>query len=99
RGGTLRNEMKRRPSGPYFPVCRSPLSESGSSRGVLHVFPSSRLNMTCEFLRREFSRRRMAISLPSGERMNPGSHRCTAVLLYTALGVLHVRPPSCDSVL
>ena len=36
-----RKLMNSRPSGPYFPVCRSPVSEIGNSRGAVQVSPSN----------------------------------------------------------
>ena len=72
-GVRSRKEMKRRPSGAYSPVWRSPVREAGSSRGADQVLPSSFEKMIWELWRRAFSRRRTASCFPSGLRMMPGS--------------------------
>ena len=51
---------------------------SGTSRGSLQDFPSSSEKITWEFFRLEFSRSSTAMRVPSGERMQPGSHKCTS---------------------
>src|SRR5688500_11953227 len=94
-----RNETRRRPSGAYLAVCRSPDKTSGIDRGSVQVLPSSPLNIICELNFRLFSRNSIASVLPSGERMIPGSQRCMAEDAYKLCGKLQVLPPSEDSVL
>src|SRR5262245_6727689 len=90
--------MKRRPSGAYFTVWRSPVSEAGNSLGSVQVSPSSSERIANELYLREFSRSSTAICLPSGERNTPGSHRLASGKLAIGAGTLQVRPPSFESV-
>ena len=79
-------------------MCRSPVSAPGTSRGGVHVFPSSVLKMTPELCFRLFSRSSTASCFPSGDRTAPGSHQWYSVLLVIASGSAHVSPPSVLSV-
>jgi hypothetical protein len=54
--------------------------------------------MTWEFFRRAFSRSSIASRRPSGERITPGSQRCTSVDEQIARGSLQWRPPSVERV-
>ena len=93
-----RKLISRRPSGAYLPVWRSPVSARGSSRGSVHVAASSSENITCEFLARRFSRRSIASSVPSGERITPGSQRWMSLCFHSVRGLDQVRPASDDSI-
>src|SRR5687768_16855402 len=89
--------MKRRPSGAYFAVWRSPVREAGSSRGSFQERRSSLEKMTKELYFREFSRSSTAICWPSGERSAPGSQRLASGSMAIGAGTLQVRPPSFES--